>query len=86
MLGMGDHEFREVNYRSKEGYPFFIAERGICRRLKDPKYVEKRIDAFFSGPLRKYRKIYNRRAVFSTSLGQLMTRPCRDSQSLMASM
>ena len=115
ILGTSDDEFQEADYRSKDGEPFFIAERGIClhrkldgeerrdesgwfraivvkspsklkvdqmkrakeietidawlrdvrynkidkRRYKRFDYVDKRIDAFFSGPLRKYRKIYN---------------------------
>jgi hypothetical protein len=115
ILGTSDDEFQEADYRSKDGEPFFIAERGIClhrklddeerrdesgwfraivvkspsklkvdemkrakeietidawlrdvrdnkinkRRYKRFDYVGKRIDAFFSGPLRKYRKIYN---------------------------
>ncbi|MEA4883518.1 MAG: transposase [Clostridia bacterium] len=32
------------------------------RRYKRLSYADKRIDAFFSGPLRKYRKIYNPKA------------------------
>jgi transposase len=119
ILGTSDDEFREADYRSKDGEPFFIAERGIClhrkldgeerqyesgwfraivikspsklkvdemkrsketetvdawlrdvrdnkinrRHYKKPEYVEKRIDAFFSGPLRRYRKIYNPKVV-----------------------
>jgi len=113
ILGTSDDEFQEADYRSKDGEPFFIAERGIClyrkldggqyesgwfraivvkspsklkvdemkrakeietidawlrdvrdnkinkRRYKRFDYVDKRIDAFFSGPLCKYRKIYN---------------------------
>ena len=115
ILGTSDDEFQEADYRSKDGEPFFIAERGIClyrkldggryesgwfraivvkspsklkvdemkrakeietidawlrdvrdnkinkRRYKRFDYVDKRIDAFFSGPLCKYRKIYNPR-------------------------
>ena len=119
ILGTSDDEFREADYKSKDGEPFFIAERGIClhrkldgeewqyesgwfraivikspsklkvdemrlpketetvdawlrdvrdnkinrRRHKKLEYVEKRIDAFFSGPLRRYRKIYNPKVV-----------------------
>ena len=118
ILDTGEHEFVEVDYRSKDGEAFRIAERGIClrkkpddqdslpgtfeyrwfraivvkspsklevdrkkrsaeiekvaswlRSLQDTKlnrrqykkldYVQKRIDSFFCGPLRKYRKIYN---------------------------
>lgn len=34
ILGTGDDEFREADHRSKDGKPFFIAERGICLRRK----------------------------------------------------
>ena len=119
ILGTSDDEFREADYKSKDGEPFFIAERGIClhrkldgeewqyesgwfraivikspsklkvdemrlsketetvdawlrdvrdnkinrRRYKKLEYVEKRIDAFFTGPLRRYRNIYNPKVV-----------------------
>jgi len=120
ILDTDDHEFVEVNYHSKDGEPFLIAERGIClrkksddqggspgtheyrwfraivvkspsklevdrkkrsaemekvaswlrglqdtklnrRRYKKLDYVQKQIDSFFSGPLRKYRRIYSPR-------------------------
>ncbi|MEA4884456.1 MAG: hypothetical protein VB144_12540 [Clostridia bacterium] len=34
ILGTSDDEFREADYRSKDGEPFFIAERGICLHRK----------------------------------------------------
>jgi len=119
ILGTSDDEFQEADYRSKDGKPFFIAERRIClhrkldgeerqcesgwfraivikspsklkvdemrlsketetvdawlrdvrdnkmnrRRYKKLEYVEKRIDAFFTGLLRRYRNIYNPKVV-----------------------